>query len=351
MRRGAPWQNPFAVRLSALRRNFHRRNGSSPMTDAPNVTLRTRDLDQAIDAVTNVYCPHTVRVLGSGRRINAALDVVRSGIQPLVRLSYSTPVSIDAGNFPRLFLMMRCSRGSASARQGSRTIEWREGQTLPFSAGVGTTLNFDTAFEQNSVRLDIDRLESLCSSWLGRPLVEPIRFAFQPFSDEMERTWRRTLDFIWSPKEGALPLTPLATASVEELVVALILHGHRHNYSEELVRTVASPTPGVVRHAEDFIRRNADAPITVEEVARDAGISIRSLQAGFREWCNTTPRAYLRQIRLDRVREELLRPTPSTRVTETALRWGFAHLGRFSAHYKAAFGETPLVTLRRRQQS
>ncbi|WP_094783336.1 helix-turn-helix domain-containing protein [Paraburkholderia ribeironis] len=40
----------------------------------------------------------------------------------------------------------------------------------------------------------------------------------------------------------------------------------------------------------------------------------------------------------------------NTSVTDVALRLGFAHVGRFSADYRAAFGEPPAATLRRYRQ-
>jgi transcriptional regulator GlxA family with amidase domain len=92
---------------------------------------------------------------------------------------------------------------------------------------------------------------------------------------------------------------------------------------------------------------NADAPITVSDVSAELGISVRSLQAGFRQWRSTTPNAFLRQVRLQRVRDELLRGDAETSVTATALRFGFAHFGRLSASYRAAFKELPSATLRR----
>jgi transcriptional regulator GlxA family with amidase domain len=84
-------------------------------------------------------------------------------------------------------------------------------------------------------------------------------------------------------------------------------------------------------------------------VAAALDVSVRSLQQGFRQWRSTTPRSHLRRLRLDHVRAELQRTDVPVSVTEVALRHGFSHLGRFSAYYRAAFGELPGATLRRAQ--
>jgi len=309
--------------------------------------VHTRNLDEAIDAVSKVYCPHTVEVVGPVGTIDAFLEIAHPTSQPLVRLSYGAPVKIDAPNFSRLFLMMHCERGAAGATQEHRSAEWSRGRTMPFSAGFDTQLWFDRAFVQRSVRLDTEKLETQCARWLGRPLDEPLRFVLRPFSDELEQIWRRTLSYLWSSEEKGLPLASAAKAALDEYLLTLLLHHHPHNYSEEMAETVSAPVPGVVRRAERFMTDNAAAPITVSDVATHLGVSLRSLQAGFRRWRETTPNAYLRQVRLQRVRDELLRSGEDADVTTVATRHGFAHLGRFSAQYRAAFGEGPSVTLRR----
>ncbi len=309
--------------------------------------LRTRDLDEAIDAVTRVYCPHSVEVAGRARGIDAVLKVTHSTFQPLVDLSYSAPVKIDAQNMSRLFLMMHCVRGTASTTQEHRTAEWKAGQTIPFSANFDTKLWFDPAFVQRSIRLDMERLEGQCARWLGHPLEVPLRFQLRPFSNELEQIWQRTLAYGWSSEDCGLPLAGAARAALDEYLLTLLLHHHGHNYSEELAQSVPTPVPGVVRRAERFIIDNAGASITVSDVADHLGISLRSLQVGFRQWRETTPTAFLRQVRLQLVRDELLRSGREANVTTIALRHGFSHLGRFSAQYRSAFGEDPSATLRR----
>ncbi|SEA99150.1 helix-turn-helix transcriptional regulator [Rubrimonas cliftonensis] len=102
-----------------------------------------------------------------------------------------------------------------------------------------------------------------------------------------------------------------------------------------------------IRAAEDYMRAHADAPLTVEAVARAVGVGPRALHAAFRDRLGTTPRALLAEIRLERARARLLAPGPETTVTDAAMESGFAHLGRFALYYRRRFGESPSKTLRK----
>src|SRR5260370_672762 len=257
--------------------------------DRDGRAVRTRDLDEEIDAVTKGYCTQTIEVMGRARGIDALLNVRYSTFQPLVGLSYSTPVKIDAQNMSRLFLMMHCASGAASTTQEHRTGDWKTGQTMPFSANFDTKLWFD----------------------------------LRPFSDQLEQIWQRALAYGWSSEALGLPLAGAAKIALDEYLLTLLLHHHPHNYSDELARSVPTPVPGIVRRAERFLIDNAVAPITVSDVADHLGISLRSLQAGFRQWRETTPTAFLRRVRLQLVRDELLHSAKEDSVTVVALQYGF----------------------------
>jgi AraC-like DNA-binding protein len=117
---------------------------------------------------------------------------------------------------------------------------------------------------------------------------------------------------------------------------------------DELPADLLHPRNARVRAAVEYIHAHPETPITISELAAVAGLSVRSVQESFQRTFGTSPLSYLRQVRLDRVREELLDCDPrQVSVGEVARRWGFAHLGRFSAVYAERFGEYPKQTLRR----
>jgi AraC family ethanolamine operon transcriptional activator len=84
------------------------------------------------------------------------------------------------------------------------------------------------------------------------------------------------------------------------------------------------------------------------DLCRRVQVSERTLRDAFRRQFHHPPSVYLRLIRLNGVRNELLYASPSvTSVTAVATRWGFVQLGRFAQDYRRLFGERPSETLLR----
>jgi AraC-like DNA-binding protein len=305
-----------------------------------------RDLDEAVHLVGQVYDPHQLSLHRRAASIDVSLDVAGAKTWPIVRLRYGASVRVDT-DFRNLMVIKRCVEGTGSVRQGGKHAQWRPGSIIPLSPNRSTVLDFGQDFASTSLKLDTRRLELLCSRWLGHPLDEEIRFALTPFSDTLLRTWNSTLAVLESGGFGVNALPQAAEAALEEFVLTLLLRGHPHNFSEELERPERDPGSRLVRRAVQFIEERASSALTTSDIAAGIGASVRALQAGFRNWRQVTPTEYLRTIRLQRVRDALLQANPSTTVTDVALDHGFLHLGRFSQHYKRAFGENPVATLAR----
>jgi AraC family ethanolamine operon transcriptional activator len=103
----------------------------------------------------------------------------------------------------------------------------------------------------------------------------------------------------------------------------------------------------VVDRACEVMLDRPDAPKTMLEVCSEIGVSPRKLEYCFRDVLGLSPNKYLRALRLNGVRRDLKRSRRTdAAVQDVAARWGFWHLGDFSADYKRHFDELPSQTLR-----
>jgi AraC-like DNA-binding protein len=160
------------------------------------------------------------------------------------------------------------------------------------------------------------------------------------------RTWREAVSFAARTVAGREAPTPVLLTEVSRFTARTLLDTFPH-------RVLAPATPagggtGRVGAAVEYMHAHADQGITTTDVAQAVGLSVRGLQQAFQRQLGEAPNAVLRGIRLDRTRDDLRRASPtSTTVASVARRWGFGHLGRFSASYAARFGEFPRETLHR----
>jgi AraC family ethanolamine operon transcriptional activator len=105
----------------------------------------------------------------------------------------------------------------------------------------------------------------------------------------------------------------------------------------------------IVRLAEDYAEAHLADHLYVDELCAALGVSERTLEYAFAKTMHLSPVAFLRRLRLHRVRQALRAATRgSTTVSIEALNGGFSHFGEFSRSYKECFGELPSETLRRR---
>jgi AraC-like DNA-binding protein len=164
-------------------------------------------------------------------------------------------------------------------------------------------------------------------------------------SDASVQLWHDTVTLVSRTlRSGAV--SPLLWSELTRLTTVAFLEMYTP-HGVQLPASLLHPRHARLRLAVEHIHDSAHLPITVTELARIADLSIRALQEAFQREFGTTPLGYLRQVRLDRVHAELANAEfDGTSVAEVASRWGFAHLGRFSAAYFRRFGEYPKATLR-----
>jgi AraC-like DNA-binding protein len=101
-----------------------------------------------------------------------------------------------------------------------------------------------------------------------------------------------------------------------------------------------------VARVQRWIDAHLDQDITLDRLCGVAGVSPRSLQKALLAARGQTPQEFVTARRLAAARRRLESASAPARVSTVALDCGFAHLGRFAASYRAAFGESPGDTAR-----
>lgn len=146
----------------------------------------------------------------------------------------------------------------------------------------------------------------------------------------------------------ALPLPDKVCLAIGHLIDDLLCEMIAARVAETRMARIF-PAFHRVRQAEDIIQAQSDDPVSIQDIARALGVSLRSLQLAFNEVHEgQSPRDYLTRVRLEKARQRLLAATPDKHVTTIALDSGFFHLSRFAQAYARTFGERPSETLARR---
>jgi AraC-like DNA-binding protein/TolB-like protein len=102
-----------------------------------------------------------------------------------------------------------------------------------------------------------------------------------------------------------------------------------------------------LKKATEWLEAEPGRPWRLSELAAACGVAPRTLQKHFRRFLGRAPLAFLRELRFERARQELLAGCEPRNITEIATRCGFGHLGRFAIEYRQRYGESPSATRRR----
>lgn len=311
--------------------------------------FRTTDLDEARDQVARVFCPHRLVTTSSTGLVDTVHNRVSLGQLSLNYLDYGAEVEIDPGELSSFFLIQMPLAGGAEITCGKSTIT-----STPSLASVPTpTERLSMTWHEQSPHLLLyfSRItaESRLVELLGQNLIAPLRFELgMDLTTPDAVSWRRLVDLaVLDADAGGLTMHTAVREQLEDMILTGLLMTHRHNYSEPLSRNYRPAAPRAIREAVAVFEANPERTPTMTELARAAGVSIRSLQVGFQQYMGMSPTEYLRDLRLQHVRADLLDPANRTSsVADIAYRWGFNHLGRFAQMYRKRFGELPSATHR-----
>jgi AraC-like DNA-binding protein len=229
--------------------------------------------------------------------------------------------------------------GNFVCKRGLGVISSPAGHVMRSEAGSGRiTLSFTKS-----------ALVGQLTALLGDAPRAPLEFspAIDLASPNGRRFTRQVRLLITDLDDAAVGHNEVLHAAYEQLIMTGLLLCQPHTYSDALVRIEGKAAPHSVKRAIDYMEDRLEMPVMLEDVVAAAGVPGRTLFKHFHDHRGTTPMRYLRDARLARVREELLRAEAGDSVTRIATSHGVQHLGRFAVAYRERFGESPSQTLKK----
>lgn len=306
------------------------------------VLVDSHDVSEMQAQLARYLCPHRLRMLDDTPP-HLQVSGVEFGGARLMELHYDAPVEISLEGSGEQYLFRGTLQGRCEVTHGRQHAAVAAGGLSISSPFTASRIVTGGACRNAVLSLPREALEVHLQRLLGRSLRRPLAFDLPlPANHPGVHALGCALDYICRLFALDLNLAALR-GGLSDHLAQLLLTQLPHNYSGELDRA-QTPLPGHVRRARDHIEAHLDQPLSLSSLCALSGVSLRTLQNGFRRFLGQTPVEYIRECRLLAVQRALAAGEGS--VTDVLLRHGINSPGHFTQQYRRRFGCLPSATLK-----
>lgn len=313
--------------------------------------IRSRSTTEARDLVGRALSPHHLQVRTQARSFEARHNQIRLQQTAINVLSYGAEVEIDPGERGDYYLLQLPLQGRARVCCNEQEAWIHPEMMSVLQPRARTRMVWSS--DCTMIMLQVPS-QTVRAAWqAGDGPLPALRLTRSRQDPAVAAWWQAVGDMTRNlHHHGAQWLRhPAAFAAMEGFLISGL----------DLLRPEGAATPPTaaplgqadnsrLQRAVDHIHDHSHESLTLAAIAAAACMSPRALEAAFRRRYDSTPLAYARSVRLERVREALqqaARAGHPASVTDIALQHGFIHMGRFAAYYKQRFGCSPSASLRR----
>lgn len=327
------------------------RNAPQPsrtlLSDLHSRRFQSHDFDEIRHHVGQMFCDHDMRLVNQRARFDARTHSFECRALTIVDMSYGADVLIQPGSLDDFYLVQIPLSGGARVTIGSQEFDCRPGMATIQNPDDPLEMYWNDKCRKLVLRFDRACFERFVELQFGhvpsRALKLASAFDFEKPGGAAFASLIRGMNMGAYDGRRDIPLSVLAHWEMCFMSALLLM---RTDDDRGMTTEDRRDAPNAVRRVREYLEANAENVVELADICGVAGVPLRTLHHQFRRSLGKTPMQLLREIRLDRVRRDLLRPHPGASVTNVALKWGFDHLGRFSASYRQRFGETPRETMK-----
>ncbi|MDD6484071.1 MAG: AraC family transcriptional regulator [Clostridiales bacterium] len=166
-------------------------------------------------------------------------------------------------------------------------------------------------------------------------IAEIIRFAGKAFTTRLDDPYTKKLI-----KSGDTAAEQYIQLYIEEMLLSLYMHYSTTEETEKnKLNSTVSIMNGVFDRATDYMRKNLNKSLTIENISNALHVSQSELKRVFREYTGMGVITYFRNMRIEHAKT-LIRDGGQN-ITEISERMGYESIHCFSKQFKSVAGMSP----------
>jgi len=306
-------------------------------------TVLNRVHPEEVSAFVNRHIGHHRLEMLEGEKEKSSLSFREFAGFGLSQLSYGNRVRVRSPELESIYHLQVVTNGECVWHQAGESMKVSRGQAMMVNPYEKIDLEYSADCEKLIIKVPELALVNAREMSLGRLPENGIRFNRSPVALKLYPALFNIMEAVLSElDEAENEEVSRVCAPYREIILKKLLRVFPSNWSSADNSTVCHPSLAkMTRYIEENVHRNID----MEELSNVSNMSVRSIYNTFSKAFATTPKCYIKQLKLQKLREDLLQGK-CRNVTEIALDYGFSHLGRFSSDYRKSFGELPSETMR-----
>lgn len=332
------------IQPSANMRSFHE---STPMVLEPisNFYASATDPDELSETVSKPAWRVRYEPLKARSKFRHEINICANGSLIALRTEsiHGFRASVEMA-VPDRFELHFVEKGDYRSRSGKADLGAECGQAYLLRNVTQHRISSRPGTRQLCISIPIERCARLLSLERDDPWTEMVRL--QPVADFRSgplKILHGLSSLLIAGQEGEHPLSrsPLAASLIEETFIGSFVEVWPGASPMDLSSKLP---PLYVKRAVEWIEAHPARRIRLEDLAAVGGVSVRTLQSGFKSQLGISPLRYVIKTRLQYVHRELMQGDPEESIEDIALRWGFTHMGDFAMRYRKLFGHPPSET-------